>query len=156
MPDFFEISIYLWFVPVVLQIMLPLILLFILLPAKILGFKFHRIDLAKKGNDCIEKRFGDSDRVNIEKSTVDISYNFERITGKISNVSISGICIDELPLEKLQNPDKLYLRVNGENGPFSMLVKTKWEHTQQSGKSVGAKIENAPPSWFDFVEKANQ
>jgi len=154
MLSFSEIMVYLWFFPVVLQIILPLLLLTFWLIVKLPGVIIEKTGLAPQSTDYKEKRL--NDRVNIYDSMVDISDNSDRISGKISNVSMSGLCIHGLPEEKLQNSSKLFLRVNREEGAFSMLVKTKWEYTQQSGKIIGAKIENAPSGWAEFVTKANQ
>ena len=154
MLSYSEIMVCLWFFPMVLQIALPLLLLTFWLIVKLLGLIIGKIGLAPQNTDYKEKRR--NDRVNIYDSMVDISDNYDRISGKISNVSMSGICIHGLPEEKLRNSNKLFLRVNREEGAFSMLVKTKWEYTQQSGKIIGAKIENAPSGWVEFVTKANQ
>jgi hypothetical protein len=149
-----EIVVCLWLFPVVLQITLPLLMLVSWLIIKLLGLIIGKIGLAPQGIDYKEKRL--SDRVNVYGSMVDISDNYDRISGKISNVSMSGICIHGLPEEKLRNSNKLFLRVNREEGAFSMLVKTKWEYTQQSGRIIGAKIENAPSGWAEFVTEVNQ
>lgn len=148
-----EIMVWIWFFPLFLQIVIPLLMLVFMLIVKLLGLIIEKTSLIPQDTDYTEKRY--NDRKNIYGSMVEISDNYGRISGKISNVSMSGLCIHGLPEEKLRNSAKLFLRVNREEGAFSMLVKTRWQYTQQSGKIIGAQIENAPSGWAEFVAKAN-
>lgn len=149
-----DLIVTLWFFPVILQIILPLLLLILWPAVKFLGTLTEKTVQKTSRLGQKDKRL--STRVNVENSSVKISHNFERITGKISNVSLSGICIYGLPEEKLKNSNKFFLRLNNEGKPFSVLVKTKWQYTQQSGKIIGAKVYDAPPGWAEFITKATE
>ena len=141
----------LWFLPMMLNIVLPLIMLSVWLvvqaPAK-LGLGVTK--QSTHSEDVQEKRIGK--RVNMADIRVDVSDGFNQLTGLACNISKMGICIKGLPEKVFKQAEQLAVIVENKGEQFSLEVTPRWEIIKESSKRIGAKIESAPVGWLEFVE----
>lgn len=146
----------LWFLPVVLNIVLPFIMLsgwlVVQAPAKI-GFGATEQSTAPKF--VKEKRIGK--RLDATEMRVDVTDGADHSTGLACNISKMGICIMGLPGKVFNHAEELVVVLEGKGEQFSLEVSPRWEYIKESSKKIGAKIESAPVGWLEFIElRANR
>ena len=141
----------LWFLPMMLNIVLPLVMLACWLvmqvPAK-LGAQEKSQD--NRSESVSEKRT--CRRVHASDLRVDVSDGVERLSGLACNISQMGICIWGLPEKVFSKAERLTIIMEEKGTRFSFDVLPKWETIMESGKRIGARIDSAPEGWLEFVE----
>jgi hypothetical protein len=141
----------LWFLPMMLNIVLPLVMLscwlVIQAPSKLgIGVKKQ----STTTEPIREKRIGK--RVNAADIRVNVSDGVDQLTGLACNVSKMGICIMGLPEKVFNQAEQLAVVMEHKGEQFALEVSPRWEKIKESSKRIGARIESAPVGWLEFVE----
>jgi len=92
-------------------------------------------------------------RIKIDNLPIDVSDGTRLFQGSVSDISLSGIRINELP-DKLNMNAKIITIVFSENKKlFKMEVTPRWHHDNDGRTSMGVKILNTPWNWTDYIIK---
>lgn len=145
---------YILLLPVIAIIGIPLIAIVVLSIAKVV-FRFYDILFKIEDHDDFSEQ-RNTKRIDIDRLLVTVVDDFEKITGTTCNISESGICIKDLPAEKLNNSNRFPVTVNTGYQVFHIDIVRKWEEIQDNVKTIGAAIDNAPSDWLEFVASENQ
>lgn len=135
--------VYLWFIPPLLQIVLPLLMLFIWLIAR-LPKLFTPRKPAPETITVVERR--KYPRVAGELIGAVIADSNGKVIGEVKNISTSGICVSGFPKYTEKIHGEMTLRTS-ENNDFKLLVQPRWVQMKKTGKVFGASILNHPVGW---------
>lgn len=142
--------VYLWFIPLLLQLVLPLATLFIWLIYRLAKSIASRKTVRQTITSIERRRYP---RIAGELIGAVIADNKGRIIGKVKNISTSGICVTNFSKHAGNIQGEITMRTN-ENNSFNLLVQPHWIKGQQSGKDFGASILNQPVGWPVLVRPA--
>ena len=92
-------------------------------------------------------------RIPINGLTADISDGKGFYSGRVSDISIHGLSLDEIHQKLDGNADILSVIVDGRGGRFRLLIKQKWEIGDGLMKTIGGQIENDPWDWAEFIQR---
>ncbi len=143
MSDKTGLLVYLWFVPPLLQIVLPLLMLFVWLIAKLPRLIRFRKPVPHTITVVERRKYP---RIAGELIGAVIADNSGKIIGKVKNISTSGICVSGFPKYTGKIHGEMTLRT-GENNDFKLLVQPRWVQMKGTGKVFGASILNHPVGW---------
>ncbi len=92
-------------------------------------------------------------RIKINNLSIDVSDGTRVFQGTVSDISLFGIRINELPKQLDLKTPIIKVVFSENNKLFRMDVTLRW-HLDDGGKtSMGVKILNTPWSWTDFIIK---
>lgn len=93
----------------------------------------------------------DYPRLEIPHIQADVSDGKGFFNGSVKNISRFGLAITDIPLD-LDNTSDIYsVILDGPGTHFKLLVRPIWEKDDGGSKTIGAKIENSPWTWTEFV-----
>ena len=77
--------------------------------------------------------------------------------GVVEDVSLSGICISNIPASFNCSSNQCFSLINAPLGEYKVVLKPRWAKTTNNGmyKTIGFKIHNPPPGWTQFVRKTS-
>lgn len=90
-------------------------------------------------------------RIQIGNMTADISDGVGFYTGSVSNLSRSGLRIEDLSKRFDGSSKQFSLVLSGDGHHFRMKVRPRWTRAQSLSKKVGMEIVKAPWGWAEFV-----
>lgn len=143
MSDKIGFLVYLWFIPLILQLVLPLLMLIVWLFYKLPKSLVAR-RTATPAIKTIERRV--YPRIAGELLGAVIADSNGKIVGRVKNISTSGICVTDFPKNAVKIQREITLRT-GENNAFQLLIQPRWVQMKQTGKVFGASILNHPVGW---------
>ncbi len=143
MSDKIGFLVYLWFIPLLLQLVLPLLMLIVWLFYRLTKF-FATRGTTSPAIKTIERRA--YPRIAGELLGAVIADSNGKIVGRVKNISTSGICVTGFPKNAVKIQKELTLRT-GENNAFQLLIKPRWVQMKRTGKVFGASILNHPVGW---------
>lgn len=151
-----NIFLYLWLIPVIGLIVIPLLWS--------LFASFYRALERKRMvqvEGCIlenagsgEKRNGD--RILLNEGHAYIDEPDDCCRASVSNISRYGICLDQIPkaVDVKDNPMMVLLRTPDRD--FTFHARPMWKKLTSRGYMVGAVIDQAPTGWENMLEKFDQ
>ena len=90
-------------------------------------------------------------RLEIPHIQADVSDGKGFFTGAVKNLSRFGLSISDIPIN-LDNTSDIYsVILDGPGTHFKLLVRPIWEQDDGVSKTIGARIENSPWTWTEFV-----
>ena len=90
-------------------------------------------------------------RLGITNIQADVSDGKGFFTGEVINLSRFGLAITDIPID-LDNTSDIYsVILDGPGTHFKLLVRPIWERDDGVSKTIGARIENSPWTWTEFV-----
>lgn len=90
-------------------------------------------------------------RLEVPHLQADVSNGKGFFTGSVKNISRFGLAIANIPLD-LDNASDIYsVILDGPGTHFKLLVRPVWVEDDGVSKTLGAKIENSPWTWTEFV-----
>jgi hypothetical protein len=72
-------------------------------------------------------------------------------SGAVKNMSRYGLAIGEISQDMENTADIYSVIIDGPGAHFKLLVRPVWEHDDGTTKTIGARIENSPWTWTDFI-----
>lgn len=90
-------------------------------------------------------------RIENSNMLADISDGKRFFSGYVSNLSRSGLCIEDIPQRMDHKARKVSVVLSGKEGTFKMVTCPRWSWQRGSSKSLGLEILNAPVGWAEFV-----
>lgn len=152
-----NIIVYLWFVPVVGFIVLPLFW-------SLLGMLYRAVERSRlvdirgyvvlKNQAVRGERVANNrsrSRIYVEEGRACIDEERDCCRASVSNISQHGICLKDIP-EKMSlesSPLRVVFRTRQKDYIFT--AKPVWKKMSQKGYVVGAEIERIPNGWKDLV-----
>ena len=91
-----------------------------------------------------------------EGTFAEISAGELTCSGLVCDISRLGISLKHLPDKFLDKMDKLKVVIRGYGVDHNLLIKPKWVSVTESGKQIGAEIDDAPPGWSQFLHQSNR
>ncbi len=90
-------------------------------------------------------------RVEIADLSADISDGKCFFSGTVTNLSRHGLAISAVSGD-LENTSDIYsVILDGPGTHFKLLVRPMWERYDGDVRTIGARIENSPWTWTDYV-----
>ncbi|MDR3629943.1 MAG: PilZ domain-containing protein [Desulfocapsaceae bacterium] len=90
-------------------------------------------------------------RIEIKKLSVDVSDGIGFFPGVVSDISRSGICIQDLSERLNGKVKKMVIVVSSQDEHFKMNVRPKWSLKSGLNTSLGVEIVTVPLGWTEFV-----
>ncbi len=149
---------YILLIPIMALVGIPLIALIVISIARILQRIYSMINTVQEHTEETEAESEQrrDKRIDTDMLLVSIVGDGGKITGTTCNISNSGICIKDLPTEKLFNSDQFTATVNTGYQTFTIDLVRKWDQIHDNAKTMGAAITNAPDNWIAFVATERQ
>ena len=146
--------VYLWLIPAVLFVGLPLISLLIWMGVQgIREFARPPTPAEKKEQPSHNKR--KSERFAVRNMRAEISNGLGSCNGLVDNISKMGLCIKNVPESLSVSNALLSVVVTDRKETYRVVARPRWEHWSSSGvKTIGAEIASHPQNWQDFVAAA--
>ncbi|MGI9536111.1 MAG: PilZ domain-containing protein [Desulfocapsaceae bacterium] len=90
-------------------------------------------------------------RLEIPQIQADVSDGKGFFTGAVKNLSRFGLSISDIPTNLDNSSDIYSVILDGPGTHFKLLVRPIWEQDDGNSKTIGARIENSPWTWTEFV-----
>ena len=152
-----NIIVYLWFVPVIGFIVLPLFW-------SLFGMLYRAVERSRlldiRGYVVLNNQnatgAGAADnrsrpRIHVEEGRACIDEECDCCRASVSNISQHGICLKNVP-EKMNlesSPLRVVFRTRQKD--YTFMAKPIWKKMAQKGYVIGAEIERIPAGWKDLV-----
>ena len=157
-----NIIVYLWFVPVMGFIVLPLLWSFFGMlyraveRSRLLDIKGYVVlnNQDVKGDSVADNR--SRPRIHFESGRACIDEECDCCRASVSDISKHGICLKNVP-EKMNvesSPLRVVFRTRQKD--YLFMAKPIWKKMAQKGYVVGAEIERIPAGWKDLVKGLSQ
>ena len=151
-----NIIVYLWLVPVIGLIIIPLLWsLFTRL------YKFVEHTRLAEVEGCILENTGDlekrnSHRIRLDEGHVYIDEESDCCKADVSNISMTGICLKNVPetMDLKYNPLTVLFRAPEQDYTFN--AKPIWKKLTDKGYMIGAEILQAPSGWENLLKGFKQ
>ena len=152
-----ELIVYLWMLPVLFMIVLPVLWTMTRMVyqavdrswlADVRGF----VEIGEYGvvdQSSQEKR--KSPRIRIDGPKVAVARQVNCCRAHAANISHHGILFADMPQKMFMELEKLKVVFRTRERDYSMFVQTRWIKKGENGNILGAEILNAPPGWENFV-----
>lgn len=159
-----NIIVFLWLVPVLGLIVIPL-----------LWFLFGRIYRAversrlAKINGCILENAGNTagteksenrnhPRIRLEEGHAYIDEESDCCKANVSNISKDGICLEHVPgtMNVKSNPNPLWVLLRTETQDYTFTAKPIWTKLTWKGYVIGAEIDRTPSGWENLLKGFNR
>jgi len=152
-----NIIVYLWFVPVMGFIVLPLFW-------SLFGMLYRAVERSRlldirgyvvlNNQDATGVGVADNrsrPRIHVEEGRACIDEECDCCRASVSNISQHGICLEDVP-EKMNlesSPLRVVFRTRQKD--YTFMAKPIWKKMAQKGYVIGAEIERIPAGWKDLV-----
>lgn len=90
-------------------------------------------------------------RLKIPDIQADVSDGKVFFSGSVKNLSRYGLAIGEVSRDLEQSADIYSVILDGPGTHFKLLVRPVWERDDGTTKTIGARIENSPWTWTEFI-----
>lgn len=90
-------------------------------------------------------------RLEIPHIQADVSDGKGFFNGEVKNLSRFGLSITDIPVDLDNSSDIYSVILDGPGTHFKLLVRPIWEQNDGISKTIGARIENSPWTWTEFV-----
>ena len=90
-------------------------------------------------------------RLEIANIQADVSDGKGFFTGEVKDLSRFGLAITDIPRDLDNSSDIYSVILDGPGTHFKLLVRPIWELDDGVSKTIGARIENSPWTWTEFV-----
>ncbi len=151
-----NIIVYLWLVPVITLIVIPL--LWSLLSW---FYKFVERTRLVEVKGCILEDDGNSEKRNCHRIRLNEGHAYldeesDCCKADVSNISIDGICLKNVPeaMDLKSNPLMVLFRTPEKDYTFN--AKPIWKQLTDKGYMIGAKILHAPSGWEKLLKGFKQ
>lgn len=72
--------------------------------------------------------------------------------GVVTNMSMFGVCLSNIPERLLVSKSKLSVTIKDKTEEYRLLVTPSWNQMDRvMGCAIGGRLDTAPPRWRDFV-----
>ncbi len=152
-----ELIVYLWMLPVLFMIVLPVLW-------TITRMLYQAVDrswlkdvrgFAEIGEYGVVEQPGQerrkSPRIRVDGSKVAVAQQINCCRTSAANISHHGIFFSDIPQKMFMELDKLKVVFRTRERDYSMFVQPKWIKRGENGHMLGAEIINTPPGWECFV-----
>jgi len=152
-----NIIVYLWFVPVMGFIVLPLFW-------SLFGMLYRAVERSRlldirgyvvlNNQDATGVGVADNrsrPRIHVEEGRACIDEECDCCRASVSNISQHGICLEDVP-EKMNlesSPLRVVFRTRQKD--YTFMAKPIWKKMAHKGYVIGAEIERIPAGWKDLV-----
>ncbi len=141
---------YIWLFPVFFLLILPLSL-------TLIGFLLRLTRSSFLTGERVGKEKRKYPRFTLYEGTfAEISAGELTCTGLVCDISRLGISLKHLPDKFFDKMDKLKVVIRGYGVDHNLLIKPKWVSVTESGKQIGAEIDDAPSGWSQFLIQSNK
>lgn len=155
-----ESMIYVWILPIIGFVILPLMWSAICMLYR--GIEQSRLANVKgfvevstpilEGNENIEKRR--QTRVQVECPKAVVALQMKCCKTHVSNISSKGICLSNVPRKVIKEANtKFRVIFRSREREYKMLVQPKWSKFGDNGYKIGAEILSIPAGWESFVNE---
>ncbi len=144
---------YLWLVPVLLFLFIPLAITMVGF-SRLLARRFLSTKRILGKEKRRHPRFD-----SCEDTYAEITVGDTTCTGLVCNISKLGISLKDLPDKFSDEIDRLTVVIRDYGIDHNLLVKPKWVTVTETGNHIGAEIDTASPGWSKFLmqtERINQ
>ncbi len=157
-----EINIYLWLLPLILFLLVPLSMtmggrigkLSNRVIAIFTGQSSHTEIPSTRDREKDKRRHP---RIKIASTTISVTDGCIFSTAVVENISEFGICLKDLPEPLYKNADILTIFSNDDKTIPTLRIKPKWERTvERRGKTIGAAIVEISDEWSSFFENSGK
>ncbi len=90
-------------------------------------------------------------RMEVGGLSADISDGKCFFSGTVANLSREGLAISSVAGDLEESSDIYSVVLDGPGTHFKLLVRPIWERYDGATRTIGARIENSPWSWTDYV-----
>lgn len=90
-------------------------------------------------------------RIPLRGTVVQVTDGCLAVAAKLENVSLHGLRLGHLPEQLYRHSGPLTVFSNDNPGLPVLQVVPRWQHTDWSGKTIGARILHDPPAWREFL-----
>jgi hypothetical protein len=90
-------------------------------------------------------------RVSAQGLSVEISDGISLYKGTVSDISMSGVRMAELPSRLDGKSSWLAVVISGHDASFRMFIKPRWSVLKDAGMSIGGVIVDPSWDWADFI-----
>lgn len=157
-----NIMVYLWLIPVIGLIVIPLLWSwFAKLYKTIERARLAQVEGcilensgAEAGGENFEKRY--ANRIRLDEGHAYIDELNDCCKANVSNISQNGICLKQVPqaMELKSNPVMVLFRTPKEDYTFH--AKPIWKKMTGDGYVMGAKIDQTPLGWENLLQEFDQ
>jgi hypothetical protein len=92
-------------------------------------------------------------RIKMENLFVAINDGKKFFQGKTTDISRTGLCMEELPKQLEAETEKLTVVVSGDREHFRLVVRPKWYIDGSLVNCIGAEILTSSWMWQDFISR---
>ena len=92
-------------------------------------------------------------RIMIDDLSVDINDGKGFYQGRVTDISKTGLCMEDLPKHINTEAKRLTVVVSGKGGHFRLIVCPKWYTQGNADKIIGGEILTSSWMWEDFVSR---
>ncbi len=161
--DIYEnIIVYLWLVPVIVLIVIPLLWwVFAKLYRAVARTRLAKVEgciLERAGKKAVTENFENrnSPRIRLDEGHAYIDEKSDCCKADVSNISKDGICLQHVPeaMDLKSNPLRVLFRTPEKD--YTFMVKPIWKKLTSKGYVIGAEIDQAPSGWKNLLKGFNQ
>ena len=153
-----DLIVYLWLLPVVLLIIMPVLFktgcMFFRMTTR--GQAACEKEPVQPNNTADQMERRKSPRVKVIGVVAQVRGADDYCTAMVTDVSTFGLCLKNIPQALLDGAKKFKVIVNTHVDNFEMMIYPRWEKVLESGYLVGAEIENAPRGWNEYIAKMDR
>lgn len=90
-------------------------------------------------------------RLDVSEMSADISDGKRFFSGTVENLSREGLAISSVSGDLEKSSDIYSVILDGPGTHFKLLVRPMWERYDGATRTIGARIENSPWTYVDYV-----
>lgn len=91
-------------------------------------------------------------RIKIRNMTVDISDGYGFYSGFISDLSQSGLCLQQISIVFDDEMKYFHIVVSKKEANFRLQVRPRWNSCNGQTKDIGVRIVSPPSDWKQYVK----
>ena len=92
-------------------------------------------------------------RIIMDGLAVDVNDGKGFFQGRVTDISQSGLCMEDLPKRIDADTRRLNVVVSREKDHFRLVVRPKWYTEGNAVKSIGGEILSSSWMWMEFVSR---
>jgi hypothetical protein len=92
-------------------------------------------------------------RIRLDVFSADVNDGNGFFQGRVTDISKTGLCMEDLPKRINAETKKLTVVVSGKRDHFRLVVCPKWYIIGNTAKIIGGEILTAPWVWEPFVSR---
>lgn len=162
METFDNVMIYIWLIPVIGLIVIPLLWsLFVKLYKTIERSRLAKVEgcilensVADAGTENFEKRC--NNRIRLNEGHAYIDELSDCCKADVSNISQNGICLNRVPEAMDLKPTSLMVLFRTPEEDYTFRAKPIWKKLTGNGYVMGAKIDQTPVGWENLLQEFDQ